>query len=84
MLHRDLKPENILIKLNGSEEHPNIRPSIKIADFGLSKMGPKNADFNNVVFTTGCGSDYFLAPEVYKEHYNCKADVFSLGEFSIV
>ncbi|CAH3160618.1 unnamed protein product, partial [Porites evermanni] len=71
VVHRDLKPENVL--LTASDD-------IKVGDFGLAR------DINGWVITcakhymnTFAGSLYWMAPEVFRGHYNEKADVFSLG-----
>ena len=56
VVHRDLKPENILVDL--ADE---LRPKIKIADFGLSTVLTEE----NSRCSSACGSDYFMAPEVW-------------------
>jgi serine/threonine protein kinase len=65
VIHRDLKLKNILV-------NDGI---LKIADFGLSKMGELGV--------THVGTPYTKAPEVYKGrgriNYNNKADIWSLG-----
>ncbi len=77
VVHRDLKPENIMISLD--EEN---QPHIKVGDFGLAKV---LASCNNqgqmlqYYLTSGCGTEYFMAPEVYDGHYTEKADIFSMG-----
>ena len=70
IVHRDLKPENILIVGKDREG----LPTIKICDFGTSKMFEKGAVQRKLV-----GSSYYIAPEVLKKHYNEKCDVWSCG-----
>ena len=70
IVHRDLKPENILIVAKDREG----LPTIKICDFGTSKMFEKGAVQRKLV-----GSSYYIAPEVLKKHYNEKCDVWSCG-----
>ena len=70
IVHRDLKPENILIV----SKDQNGYPTIKICDFGTSKIFEKGAVQRKLV-----GSSYYIAPEVLKKHYNEKCDIWSLG-----
>ena len=69
IIHRDLKPENILISKN---ENNFIR--IKICDFGTSQIFKKGEMQKEFV-----GSVYYIAPEVIKEKYNFKCDLWSCG-----
>lgn len=88
IVHRDLKPDNILI----SEKSGT--PVLKVADFGLSKVcaglgatcpgeedNNKNrtSNINKYWLSSACGSDFFMAPEVWEGHYTAKADIFALG-----
>lgn len=95
IVHRDLKPDNILISqksgspvlkvadfglskvcagLNSknSEEHPAV-------------AGGRGSNQNNIVninkfwLSSACGSDFYMAPEVWEGHYTAKADIFALG-----
>ncbi|XP_068124822.1 serine/threonine-protein kinase ULK2 isoform X2 [Hyperolius riggenbachi] len=75
IIHRDLKPQNILLsyatrkKLNFS----GIR--IKIADFGFARYLQ-----SNMMAATLCGSPMYMAPEVImSQHYDGKADLWSIG-----
>jgi len=69
VVHRDLKPENILIeKLN----EDNI--FIKLIDFGTS-----NYFDNRTKFSYKIGTAYYIAPEVIKQSYNNKCDLWSCG-----
>ena len=69
IIHRDLKPENILIAKN---ENDFLR--IKICDFGTAQIFKKGDVQEELV-----GSDYFIAPEVIKQNYNFKCDMWSCG-----
>ena len=69
IVHRDIKPENILLT-DDSEI-----PTIKLADFGLSKLvGP------NDKLRTACGTLAYVAPEVLMQRpYSKPVDVWSIG-----
>ena len=55
IIHRDLKPENILIETSAESQDFTI----KITDFGLSKLGsPAETIFDC------CGTPAYVAPEV--------------------
>ena len=71
IIHRDLKPENILI---ANKNKTNNYPNIKICDFGISKIAPKQTSQKSVV-----GSLYYVAPEVLNKNYNEKCDLWSCG-----
>ncbi|KAJ8369690.1 hypothetical protein SKAU_G00097180 [Synaphobranchus kaupii] len=86
IVHRDLKPDNILIS-----EKSGV-PVLKVADFGLSKVCAglgglgkegeergKNVNVNKFWLSSACGSDFYMAPEVWEGHYTAKADIFALG-----
>lgn len=67
IIHRDLKPSNILVASDGT---------VKIADFGLSKI----MTIEEQSMTGGVGTQKFMAPEVIDElEYDEKVDVYSFG-----
>lgn len=68
IVHRDLKPENVLI----DKEQGNI---LKIIDFGTSVEYDKNKDMLKAVH----GTSYYIAPEVLKQNYDERCDVWSVG-----
>ena len=76
VLHRDIKGGNILV---------DDRGSIKLADFGASKqLFPSSSmteSINSVMMQsmTMKGTPYFMAPEVFEQKYNKKADIWSVG-----
>lgn len=72
IVHRDLKPENIMIK---TVLPYDANDSIKIMDFGLSKILGSSE-----TVTDGFGTLTYVAPEVLKrEPYNKSVDIWSLG-----
>lgn len=72
MCHRDLKPENFIY------ETKNPDSDIKIIDFGLSKIFDPNKK-NYSVMKTGCGTPYYISPEVLTHNYNENCDMWSAG-----
>ncbi|KAK9468807.1 kinase-like domain-containing protein [Lipomyces arxii] len=67
ILHRDIKPENIFL---------NAENSVKLGDFGLSKM----LDPEHSLATTYVGTPYYMSPEVLLDQpYTPQSDVWSLG-----
>jgi len=78
--HRDLKPENILCVSKTDPKALVRTESIKVADFGLSK-----------IFTTGedlisqCGSPTYVAPEVLlAKPYTEAVDMWAIGVITFV
>jgi len=68
IVHRDLKPENIVLI-----ESDNNEVFIKLIDFGTSiTIKGKN-------LTQELGTIYYIAPEVFMNNYNEKADIWSCG-----
>lgn len=66
ILHRDLKPENVFLGADNS---------VKLGDFGLSKM-IQSHDFAS----TYVGTPFYMSPEICAaEKYTLKSDVWSLG-----
>ena len=68
IVHRDLKPENIVfIKTKKNEIF------IKIIDFGAC------ITFKGKNLSQELGTVYYIAPEVFMNNYNEKADIWSCG-----
>ncbi|KAM9361094.1 serine/threonine-protein kinase ULK1a isoform 1-T1 [Symphorus nematophorus] len=75
ILHRDLKPQNILLCHPEGRRSSPTNTCIKIADFGFARHLQ-----TNTMAATLCGSPMYMAPEVImSQHYDAKADLWSIG-----
>ena len=69
IVHRDLKPENIMLEDIGKN---NLL--IKLIDWGGARYFSKNKKMSTIK-----GTPYYIAPEVIKEVYDEKCDIWSIG-----
>ena len=72
VIHRDIKPQNIFMTKN---------KIIKIGDFGVSAKF-KNDDKLKKIKTLTCtylGTPQYMAPEIIKQKYDEKVDIFAMG-----
>ncbi|CDW84463.1 protein kinase domain containing protein [Stylonychia lemnae] len=76
--HRDIKAENILIQYQDCNDI-----SIQICDFGFCSRIDMKEDSKDLKrlnsFKKMVGSPYYIAPEVIKQAYNEKCDMWSIG-----
>ncbi|XP_070825223.1 serine/threonine-protein kinase 35 [Chaetodon trifascialis] len=94
IVHRDLKPDNILIsQKSGSPVLKVADFGLSKVCAGLSSKnsedppvaGKRGSNQNNIIninkfwLSSACGSDFYMAPEVWEGHYTAKADIFALG-----
>ncbi len=73
IVHRDIKPENILMSIDGS---------VKIADFGLSRiLGNESQQLSLTGTHQIMGTPRYMAPEQLEGTHNVdhRADIYSLG-----
>ena len=69
-MHRDIKPENFILA-----EKNNKQSEVKMIDFGLAKILTKP----DQIMKKTKGSPFYIAPEVLKNSYTMKCDVWSMG-----
>jgi serine/threonine protein kinase len=76
IIHRDLKPENLLLTKDANTD----QVTVKVIDFGLSKVLPENVQAKSFLGTRG-----YLAPEMLqRESYSKAVDVWALGVICFV
>ena len=63
IVHRDLKPENVVVRRDGYA---------KVLDFGLSQTTDQHSQATS-------GTLGYMAPEVLKQKYDFKCDIWSCG-----
>ncbi|XP_063815208.1 serine/threonine-protein kinase 35 [Pseudophryne corroboree] len=90
IVHRDLKPDNILItERSGSPVLKVADFGLSKVCAGLAPRGKESTgggsnenrtvNVNKYWLSSACGSDFYMAPEVWEGHYTAKADIFALG-----
>ena len=70
IVHRDLKPENIMLTNQPKDDNYQI----KLIDFGAATNFIPGKKINKFI-----GTAYYIAPEVLKENYDEKCDIWSCG-----
>jgi serine/threonine-protein kinase len=77
LIHRDIKPENLFIELRAG-----LR-SIKVLDFGISKLSLTGAMFDTPVVKTQSlmGTPLYMSPEQVRtpDNIDARSDIYSLG-----
>ena len=72
--HRDIKLQNVLLESSGRDAQ------IKLVDFGNAvRFTPATLPMQKIVGTT-----YTTAPEVFKQEYDQRCDVWSIGVVTYV
>ena len=75
IVHRDIKPENLLL----ADKDGGIS-SLKMADFGLSRMLE-----DGKMASTACGTPGYVAPEILEQQpYGFPCDFWSIGVVTFI
>uniref|UniRef100_A0A8C2GET0 non-specific serine/threonine protein kinase n=1 Tax=Cyprinus carpio TaxID=7962 RepID=A0A8C2GET0_CYPCA len=90
IVHRDLKPDNILISERSgmpvlkvadfglSKVCAGLAAGVRDSEEGRDK-NKNSVNINKFWLSSACGSDFYMAPEVWEGHYTAKADIFAVG-----
>eukprot|EP00826_Nyctotherus_ovalis_P037563 TRINITY_DN3434_c0_g2_i11.p1 TRINITY_DN3434_c0_g2~~TRINITY_DN3434_c0_g2_i11.p1 ORF type:complete len:344 (+),score=58.63 TRINITY_DN3434_c0_g2_i11:198-1229(+) len=82
-IHRDIKPSNVLLHFPTATSRRNLRPVVKLGDFGLSRELSANGAVpvsEDALEMSYVGTPLNMAPEVHAcQKYSFKADIWSLG-----
>ena len=73
MIHRDIKPENLMLTKDGS---------VKVVDFGLSKLLDSSHDPQKAITKAGqiLGTPQYMSPEQFEAtETDARTDIYSLG-----
>jgi serine/threonine-protein kinase len=76
IVHRDLKPANLFCV-----KRPGGQPSIKVLDFGISKLGGGPQDVSMTRTTAIIGSPVYMSPEqmTSSKSVDLRTDIWALG-----
>ena len=70
IMHRDIKAENFMF----SDPVPSPDSIVKMIDFGMSSTFKRGDMFHEV-----CGSRFYIAPEMLKQAYDYRIDMWAIG-----
>jgi serine/threonine-protein kinase len=76
MVHRDLKPANLFLA-----KRPSGKPTVKVLDFGISKIPTTERDHAITRTAAMVGSPLYMSPEqmMSSDKVTVRSDVWSLG-----
>ena len=76
IVHRDLKPGNLFLA-----KRPSGAPTVKVLDFGISKIPTTAKEQALTQAATAMGSPSYMSPEQFREarDVDARSDIWSLG-----
>ncbi len=77
LVHRDIKPANLMLLREEDEDEIHV----KVIDFGLAKVAPKDGEASATITVAGfVGTPHFASPEQLEEKdLDVRSDMYSLG-----
>ncbi|HMI91884.1 MAG TPA: serine/threonine-protein kinase, partial [Polyangiales bacterium] len=77
IVHRDLKPANLFVT-----RRPDGSPSVKVLDFGISKLAPEPGSPSNITHRSALiGTPLYMSPEQLSvaKQVDARTDIWALG-----
>jgi eukaryotic-like serine/threonine-protein kinase len=77
IVHRDLKPANLFVT-----RRPDGSPSVKVLDFGISKLAPELGTASNITHRSALvGTPLYMSPEQLSvsKQVDARTDIWALG-----
>jgi eukaryotic-like serine/threonine-protein kinase len=77
IVHRDLKPANLFVT-----RRPDGSPSVKVLDFGISKLSPELGTASNITHRSALvGTPLYMSPEQLSvaKQVDARTDIWALG-----
>jgi serine/threonine protein kinase len=80
VVHRDIKPANIFVCSSGAGARNPDKPSVKILDFGISKLLGPDKGQNLTAVGEIFGSPFYMSPEQCSGgEIDARSDIYSVG-----
>mmetsp|Transcript_24367 Transcript_24367/g.67754 ORF Transcript_24367/g.67754 Transcript_24367/m.67754 type:complete len:775 (-) Transcript_24367:180-2504(-) len=76
VVHKDLKPQNVLLAAGAAA---GASAFVVVCDFGIAELAEQGSNAQGKRFHNFGGTPHYIAPEVWQNDFNEKADLWSVG-----